>query len=59
MNYLHASIRGVEFKKIQIPNSIPFRRFGIGTKKIKYDAGIGELNSKGLKLLVKSPDIYI
>jgi hypothetical protein len=39
MNYLDASIRGIKFQKKQIPNS----------KKIKYDASIGELNPKRLK----------
>jgi hypothetical protein len=39
MNYLDASIRGIKLQKKQIPNS----------KKIKYDASIGELNPKRLK----------
>jgi len=40
MNFLDASIRGIKFQKKQIPNS----------KKIKYDASIGELNPKRLKV---------
>ena len=50
MNYLDASIRGIKFQKGKIPNS----------KKEKYDASIGELNPKRLKLNIPtlSPKIF-